>query len=152
MQKLIKDHPQMMQEFLLRLVNSDNPYRRRLASESLRPVTENQWIHKDPEYSLSILRHLFKESKPYPKTSVGNNLSDLSKKNPELVFGIVKELVDSGDKNSYWIAYRVCRNLVKKEPERVMDLLRTDEYKYKKKVYVRHDNPCGPGKDTSEAS
>ena len=52
---------------------------------------------------------------------------------------LVEELVNSGDKNSYWIAYRACRNLVKKEPIKVMDLLKIDEYKYKKRVYVRDD-------------
>ncbi|MCD4792139.1 MAG: hypothetical protein K8R54_02815 [Bacteroidales bacterium] len=51
------------------------------------------------------------------------------RKLPELVLNIVKELVASNDKNSYWIAYRTCRNLVKKYPLKVMDLLKIDEYK-----------------------
>ena len=82
---------------------------------------------------------MFRESAPYPRTSVGNNLSDLARRLPELVYGLVEELVASGDKNSYWIAYRACRNLVKQEPVRVMDLLQVDEYKYKKAVYKRGD-------------
>jgi hypothetical protein len=49
-------------------------------------------------------------------------------------------LVASGDKNSYWIAYRACRNLVKKDPKRVMNLLGIDEYRYKKTVYKRESN------------
>lgn len=32
-----------------------------------------------------------------------------------------------------------CRNLVKKEPLKVMDLLEVDEYRYKKKRYMRDD-------------
>ena len=51
----------------------------------------------------------------------------------------VKELVESGDKNSYWIAHRTCRNLIKTEPSRVMDLLKVDEYKYKNNKYTRSD-------------
>ena len=139
MQKLIGTHRDELKEFLMKLVDSDDPRKRRLASESLRPVSDNRWIHGNPQYSLSILRHLFGERDPYPRSSVGNNLSDLSKRDAELVFGIVKELVATGDKNSHWIARRACRNLVKKEPLRVMDLLGCDEYRYKKKRYRRED-------------
>ena len=67
----------------------------------------------------------------------GNNLSDLSRKNPELILSIVKKLVQNEDKNSYWIAYRACRNLVKKYPEEVFKNLRTNEYKYKNNTYRR---------------
>jgi hypothetical protein len=65
------------------------------------------------------------------------NLSNLARKLPDLVYGLVKELVGSGDKNSYWIAYRACRNLVKKDPLRVMDLLKVDEI-YKRDDYQRN--------------
>ena len=82
---------------------------------------------------------MFTESSAYPRTSVGNNLSDLARKNPDLIYNIVKDLVQNGNKNSYWIAYRACRNLVKKEPIKVMDLLLIDEYKYKKNHYKRID-------------
>jgi hypothetical protein len=54
------------------------------------------------------------------------------------LYGIVDKLVKDGDKNAYWIAYRACRNLVKKEPHKVMDLLGVDEYKYKDR-YIKRD-------------
>ena len=135
--KLIKKYPDQMQEYLLSLTNSKNEDIRRFVGETIRPVCENQWFQKHPEYSLKILKQLFKEKSAYPRTAVGNNLSDLARQNPELVYKIVNELVESGDKNSYWIAYRACRNLVKKEPNKVMDLLKVDEYKYKTAKYVR---------------
>jgi len=122
--RLIKQCPTEMQAYLLSLVKSEDPNMRRFVSETLRPVQENKWFYKDPDYSLKVLRHLFRERDPYPRTSVGNNLSDLARRLPELVYGLVEELVASGDKNSYWIAYRACRNLVKREPLRVMDMLR----------------------------
>jgi len=144
--KLIRKHPEEMKEYLLQLVESESPNIRRFVSETLRPVQENRWFHKSPEYPLSILRNMFRESSLYPRTSVGNNLSDLSKRLPELVFDIVGGLVESGDSNSYWIAYRACRNLVKKDPVRVMDLLGVDEYRYKKRVYARSDCQGDQGK------
>jgi 3-methyladenine DNA glycosylase AlkC len=137
--KIIKKYPDEMKEYLLKLVTSDNPNVRRFVAETLRPVQENRWFYKNPDYPLSILRHLFKESASYPRTAVGNNLSDLARQLPDLVYNLVKELVESGDKNSYWIAYRGCRNLVKMEPIKVMDLLKVDEYKYKNRIHRKSD-------------
>jgi 3-methyladenine DNA glycosylase AlkC len=112
--RLIKKYPAEMKEFLLRLADSADALTRRFVGETLRPVQENGWFYNDPDYPLSVLRRMFNEPRPYPRTSVGNNLSDLARRLPELVYGLVAELVASGDKNSYWIAYRACRNLVKK--------------------------------------
>lgn len=137
--RIIREHPTGVKPFLIGCAKSLDPNVRRFVGETLRPVTINRWFHKDPGYSLSILGHLFREKAPYPRTSVGNNLSDLARKNPELVYGIIEELVKAGDKNSCWIAYRACRNLVKEEPARVMDLLGVEEYKYKGRNYKRDD-------------
>jgi 3-methyladenine DNA glycosylase AlkC len=135
--KIIQDKPNETKEFLLENAVSKDANMRRFVAETLRPVKENTWFYTHPDYPLSILRLLFKESSPYPRTSVGNNLSDLARRRPELVLGLVEELVSSGDRNSYWIAYRACRNLVKTQPARVMTLLRVDEYKYKQSVRRR---------------
>jgi 3-methyladenine DNA glycosylase AlkC len=141
--KLIAKHPDEMKQFLLRLVESDDARLRRFVGETLRPVQENRWFYAHPDYPLAILSHLFRESAPYPRTSVGNNLSDLARHLPDLVYRLVEELVAAGDENSYWIAYRACRNLVKRDPIRVMDLLGVDEYRYKTAIYRR----AGPGEE-----
>ena len=137
--KILKAHPTAIRPYLLEFVQSDQPNLRRFVSEMLRTVVENKWLYQDLEYSLSILRHLFKEAHPYPRTSVGNNLSDIAGRNPEVVFQLVEELVSMKDENSDWIATRACRNLVKKFPIRVMDALGVDEYKYKNRIYKRSD-------------
>lgn len=137
--RLIKAHPQTARDYLISQVQSADPKIRRFVAETLRPVQENRWFYQNPDYSLAVLEHLFKESAAYPRTSVGNNLSDLSRRLPELVFNLVGELVNNGDKNSYWIAYRACRNLVKNDPLRVMYILSVKEYKYKKRIYRRND-------------
>ena len=139
--KLIRKWPDEMREYLLKLTGHRDPNIRRFISETLRPVKENRWFYKSPDYSLAILRNIFKEKAQYPRTSIGNNLSDLARHLPDLVLELVEELVASGDRNSYWIAYRACRNLVKKQPIKVMNLLHVDEYRYKKKVYKRSEYP-----------
>jgi 3-methyladenine DNA glycosylase AlkC len=136
---LLKTFPDEMSNWYLQLVRSDDPNHRRFASESLRPVVENRWMHKQPDYALSIIQHLYQEDAPYPRTSVGNSLSDWIRVNEELAVPVVRELAQNGNKNSYWIAYRACRNLVKKKPLMVMDLLGVDEYKYKNRLYYRKD-------------
>ena len=135
--KIVRPNKKIVLPWLQKLAQNPNPYRRRFVSETLRPVTYNKWLNQQPEYSISVLRLLFKESHPYPRSSVGNNLSDLSRRRPELVFSLVKDLVASGDENSYWIAYRACRNLVKKQSELVMDLLRVKEYHYKNRNFYQ---------------
>lgn len=137
--KLIRKHPDEMKTYLLRLARSKDVNLRRFVAETLRPVQENRWFYKSPDYPLSILRRMFKENAEYPRTAVGNNLSDLARQMLDLIYNLVAELVESGDKNSYWIAYRACRNLVKAEPVKVLDLLKTDEYKYKDRMYKRSD-------------
>lgn len=135
--KIIPSAPDVVLPWLRGLALSPNPLLRRLAAEGLRPVAENQWLQKQPERSLAILGLLFHESDSYPRTAVGNNLSDLARHNPELILNIVRDLVASRDPNSYWIAYRTCRNLVKNDPARVMDLLGVDEYHYKDRDYAK---------------
>ena len=137
--KLIKKHPDEMKTYLLRLAKSKDANLRRFVAETLRPVQENRWFYESPDYPLSILQEMFKENVEYPRTAVGNNLSDLARRLPNMVYDLIRELVESSDKNSYWIACRACRNLVKSDPIKVMDLLKTDEYKYKDRVYKRDD-------------
>ena len=67
--KLIEKWPDEMKSYLLKLTESNDPNIRRFVSETLRPVKENRWFYKKPNYSLSILRKLFKESSEYPRTS-----------------------------------------------------------------------------------
>jgi 3-methyladenine DNA glycosylase AlkC len=135
--RIIRPNRDLVLPWLEKMARSNTPNQRRFASETLRPVVENRWLKKEPEASLRVLRLLFHETDPYPRTSVGNNLSDLSRSNPELIFTIIEELATNGDDNSRWIAHRACRNLVKKEPERVLDVLDVDEYHYKDRHYHR---------------
>jgi len=132
---LIKKYPQEFKANYLDLVESENANIRRFVSESLRPVQENCWFHSQPDYAISILEKLYYEKDSYPRTSVGNNLSDWSRKYPEMVYQIIDLLVKSGDPNAHWIATRACRNLVKKEPIRVMEILGVEEYRYKDRYY-----------------
>jgi 3-methyladenine DNA glycosylase AlkC len=89
--KLIMKYPKETKGYLLKLVKSEDANIRRFVSETLRPVQENKWFYKNPDYPLSILKNMFQESLAYPRTSVGNSLSDLARRLPDLVYDLVKE-------------------------------------------------------------
>ena len=137
--KLVKEYPDQIRSWYLEMVRSKDPKQRRFVSESLRPVVENRWFHKEPEYALGVIRHLFQDASPYPRTSVGNSLSDWMRVNSEVAWPIVQELAGSGEKNSYWIATRACRNFVNQEPVLVMETLGVTEYQYKNRHYYLAD-------------
>lgn len=137
--KLIKKYPDNMHKWYLKMVKSKNPMQRRFACESLRPVADNKWFKKDPDFAFSIIKNLYKEFEDYPRTSVGNSLSDWMRIDEEKTLKIVRRLANNGNKNSYWIAYRACRNLVKKEPILVMDILKIDQYIYKDRKFYREN-------------
>lgn len=133
--QITKKYPEKMKEWYLSLVQSESAHKRRFVVESLRPVTDNKWMHKEPDFPLSIIRNLFQESDQYPRSSVGNSLSDWFRVNEEITWPIVEKLAQSDNENSRWIAYRACRNVIKKSPERVMKMLGVTEYKYKDRNY-----------------
>ena len=147
--RIIKTNRDVSLPWLWQCARNENPNVRRFASETLRPVVENRWLNNAPYPSLEILRLLFCEPHPYPRTSVGNNLSDLARRNPELILSIVQELVASGNRNSYWIAHRACRNMIKKQPDRIMDILRVDKYHYKDRRFYRSPNQAKDPMDTN---
>ena len=134
--RIIKTNRDVSLPWLRQCAQNESPNVRRFSSETLRPVVENRWLNDAPYPSLGILRLLFNETHPYPRTSTGNNLSDLARRNPDFILSVVQELVARGNKNSYWIAYRACRNMIKKEPERVMDILGVDQYHYKGRHFL----------------
>lgn len=134
--KVVKKYPSEMKQWYLTMVSSPSPNKRRFVSESLRPVTENKWMIQDPDYPLSIISHLLEESDAYPRSSVGNNLSDWFRVNECITWPIVEQLAQSSNEHARWIAYRACRNVVKKSPARVMQMLGIGEYKYKNRHYL----------------
>jgi hypothetical protein len=137
--KLTKAFPDKIHSWYKKMAQSKLPMQRRFVIESLRPVVENHWLKKKPEFAFSILELMYKEHVEYPRTSVGNSLSDWMRIDEKRTLDVVEKLANSGNKDSYWIAYRACRNLVKREPVMVMDILKIDRYKYKDREIERND-------------
>lgn len=97
---------------------SDSHNVRRLATEGIRPRLPWAPVHRpfldDPAPILPVLDRLFSDESPYVRTSVANNLNDISRTRPELAVAAAKRwlLVDDSPAVAR-VAERGLRGLVK---------------------------------------
>ena len=91
---IIKDPERVMEQMMV-WANHHNEHVRRLASEGCRPRLpwgiSLQIFKKDPSKVLHILEQLKSDSSIYVRKSVGNNLNDISKDNPQAVIDFVNK-------------------------------------------------------------
>ncbi|MHA2224305.1 MAG: DNA alkylation repair protein [Candidatus Hodarchaeales archaeon] len=106
----------------------DDQNLRRCVSESLRPVLVygKNWIRDEPDIAIALLKNLNMDPSLYVRKSVGNNLSDISRREPKLVLATLYNwLVENNyDKRTFFIARKACRNIIKEFPLEVNELLR----------------------------
>ena len=112
---ILQDEKRMMQQMLL-WAQSDNVHLRRLASEGCRPrlpwAMALPTFKKNPQAILIILKILINDESEYVRRSVANNLNDISKDNPELVFQWAQHWLGT-NKNIDRIIKHACRTLLK---------------------------------------
>lgn len=98
---------------------------RRLSTEGCRPRLP--WamalpaFKKDPQPILPILKRLRNDSSESVRRSVANNLNDISKDNPELMFELV-EPWKGESKDVDWVVKHGCRTLLKQGLPHIMTL------------------------------
>jgi 3-methyladenine DNA glycosylase AlkC len=111
--------------YLLELADDEHPNVRRFASEGCRPrlpwAVALPQFKEDPRPILPILEKLKDDDSEFVRTSVANNLNDISKDNPELVLDIC-ERWQGGSKKTDWIIKRACRTLLKAGNTRALRL------------------------------
>ncbi|MFE4657017.1 DNA alkylation repair protein [Streptomyces hydrogenans] len=101
---------------------------RRLASEGVRPRlpwarTLTRFV-EDPRPVLALLEPLRADPSPYVRTSVGNNLNDISKDSPDLALATATRwLEESPTPETAWIVRHGLRTLVKKGDQQALALL-----------------------------
>lgn len=131
---ITKDPERVMEQMMI-WANHHNEHVRRLASEGCRPRLP--WgmslkiFKKDPSKVLNILEQLKSDSSLYVRKSVGNNLNDISKDNPQAVIDVVKKW---SNKNPHtdWILRKGCRSLIKAANTEVMELFGYTNFEDKK--------------------
>lgn len=101
---------------------------RRFASEGIRPRLP--WARRltrfveDPGPVLEVLEALRSDPSKFVRTSVANNLNDMSREHPELVLDVAERWTrESPTPETAWIVRHALRTLVKKGEQRALALL-----------------------------
>lgn len=129
---ILQDEKRMMRQ-MLEWAGSDNHHVRRLASEGCRPrlpwAVSLPAFKKDPQPVLKILQRLKNDDSEYVRRSVANNLNDISKDNPEIVFAIAQRWLGK-NKNTNRLIKHACRTLLKQGDQQVLNLFGYTEAKH----------------------
>lgn len=117
MRPLIKEHPDTVIPILIEWSKDENVRIRRLSSECLRinlPWSKKLFtvLEYFDEYK-EILTNLNKDSDIHVKKSVGNNLNDLYKHEPDKFYDIVESWQDDMTTETEWIIKHGSRNIDK---------------------------------------
>ncbi|MES2882662.1 MAG: DNA alkylation repair protein, partial [Bacteroidota bacterium] len=121
---LIKYPGEVMKQMLVWSKHPDH-HVRRFSSEGCRPrlpwAMAIPQLKKDPSTILPILENLKNDESLFVRKSVANNLNDIAKDHPAVVFQLVKSWKGASE-NTDWIIRHGCRTLLKKADENIYSL------------------------------
>ncbi len=130
----IIQNPKKMMSQMTRWSTHKNYHVRRLATEGCRPRLP--WamalpeFKKDPELIVPILEALKNDPELYVRRSVANNLNDIAKDHPKLIYKIAKQWLGQNAELD-WVVKHSCRTLLKKGDKKILNL-----FGYKKPKHV----------------
>jgi len=127
----IKRYPEQSFELFDTWIKDPNPHVRRLVSEGTRPrlpwASRLRELQADPAPILPILEALKDDPELYVRRSVANNLNDIGKDHPQLVYKLLAQWQTNGNKNRDWLINHALRSAVKRcEPQALALLGYTD--------------------------
>jgi 3-methyladenine DNA glycosylase AlkC len=113
----IQKYPETTIKQMLVWSQHNHPSVRRLASEGCRPrlpwAPQLPEFMKDPSPLIPILEQLNNDESAFVKTSVANNINDISKDNPQIALHLCKQWKKYNNKNTEWIIKHGLRSLLK---------------------------------------
>ncbi len=127
MRHYVEHHYAISLNYCLKWTQHSDEHVRRLASEALRPKLP--WAkHVDrlidqPNDIFTVLDKLKDDESLYVRTSVANNLNDISKNHAQQVIERCKTLQDDGNKVRQWIIRKALRTLLKQGNQAALTLL-----------------------------
>ena len=127
----IERHPAQSFKLFQHWIKDPNPHVRRLVSEGTRPrlpwASRLRNLQIDPSPILPILEALKDDPELYVRRSVANNLNDIGKDHPHLVYELLGKWQKHSNKNRDWVINHALRSAVKRcEPEALALLGYTD--------------------------
>lgn len=110
-------YPEQTMERVHAWSRSDSHNVRRLSTEGLRPRLPWAPIHRpftqDPRPIIPVLDRLYADESLYVRTSVANNLNDISKTHPDLAVETARRWRATDAPEAAWVAERGLRGLIK---------------------------------------
>lgn len=123
----IEYHPVKTFSFLEKLTQEKSFHMRRLASEACRPrlpmAKHLVELKKDPLPCLRVLNLLRNDKVKYVQRSVANNLADIIKDNPSIVYELLSHWARENNTNTNWIITRALRRPMQRKEGLALELL-----------------------------
>tara|TARA_B110000285_G_C15069716_1_gene587196 strand:+ start:260 stop:1369 length:1110 start_codon:yes stop_codon:yes gene_type:complete len=118
----IEHHPEKSFKLFQRWIKDPSPHVRRLVSEGTRPrlpwASRLRKLQADPSPIIPILEALKDDPELYVRRSVANNLNDIGKDHPQLVYQLLAKWQIGSNKNRDWVISHALRSAIKRcEPE-----------------------------------
>ena len=107
--------------------NDPSPHVRRLVSEGSRPrlpwVSHLKRFQQDPRPVLALLELLKDDPELYVRRSVANNLNDIGKDHPDLLFETARRWLKEATPERAWIVRHALRSAIKRGEQGALDAL-----------------------------
>lgn len=135
----IERYPQQTLALLQDWARDDNAHVRRLVSEGTRPrlpwASRLRVFQQDPTPVLVLLELLKDDPELYVRRSVANNLNDIGKDHPAMLFATAQRWSQDANANRQWIIRHALRSEVKRADPAALKLLG-----YGKKAQIKLDD------------
>ena len=118
----IEHHPEQSFKLFQTWIKDSSPHVRRLVSEGTRPrlpwASRLRKLQADPSPIIPLLEALKDDPELYVRRSVANNLNDIGKDHPQLVYQLLAKWQKTSNKNRDWVISHALRSAVKRcEPQ-----------------------------------
>jgi 3-methyladenine DNA glycosylase AlkC len=127
MRPFLQRHPQLVLQRFADWARDPNQHVRRLVSESTRPrlpwAPRLRAFQKDPQPVLALLELLKDDPEFYVRRSVANNLNDIGKDHPELLFATAARWSIDASEERRWIVRHALRSAVKRAEPGALKIL-----------------------------
>lgn len=118
MRPFLQKHPAKVLKRFAQWARDPNPHVRRLVSESTRPrlpwAPRLREFQQDPAPVLKLLELLKDDTELYVRRSVANNLNDIGKDHPEILFETARRWQRGASAERTWIIRHALRSAVKR--------------------------------------
>ena len=123
----LERHPQETLARLARWANDPNEHVRRLVSEGTRPrlpwAPRLRDFQRDPRPVIALLEKLKDDPSLYVRRSVANNLNDIGKDHPELLFETARAWMRDASPERRWVVSHALRSAVKRGEVGALEVL-----------------------------